>query len=213
MGLFDSIFSGGREGAARAMRRGQEAGMQEARSAFADEQGFVNPNLPAFGGMTAQEAMLDPNKFYSNIMGGYEMSPAARRQMGEEQEAIRNAAAASGMSGSTDAAMMAGRAARDFSADDMQRYYQNQMGIFNQGLGRGDRLASFRDLMGQRLQQGQIGIGQANAMQQLGRGAGLQSALGTALYGLQGLSGGFQAPQQGGGSQGLMTLAQLLGGM
>lgn len=223
MGLFDDVFGGGAGSAAHAQKKAQQRAMEEYQGAWGDEQGYLNPQLGGrFGGMTAQQAMLDPNQFYSNIMSGYEMSPAAQREMASGQEALRNQMAAAGLSGSSNAMRDAAHFARDFTSNDMQRYFQNQMGIFGQGMGIGNNLASFRDLLGQRMGQGRIGIGQAEAQGALSRGQALQNAIATGIGAFGGgmgygpYSGGLQGAFQGMGfmptqSQGLQGLAQLLG--
>lgn len=228
MGLFDDVFGGGAGAAAHRQKKAQQRAMEEYQGAWADEQGYLNPQLGgAFGGQSAMQAMLDPNQFYSNIMSGYEMSPAAQRELASQEEAIRNAAAAGGMGGSSDLAQQASQYAGQFTSDDMQRYFQNQMGIFGQGMGVGQNLASYRDLMGQRMGQGRIGIGQAEAQGALARGQALQSGLATGigalsggLYGVPGgAAGGFQGALQGAGlapvqnQGGLQALAKIMGGL
>lgn len=197
MGLFDDIFSGGKQAAAQRLGKGQQRAMEEYQGAWGDERGYLNPQLGgAFGNQDAMHAMLDPNQFYSNMMQGYEMSPAAQREMQAGEGAIGNAMAAQGMGGSSQAAQDASQYAHQFTSDDMQRYFQNQMGIFGQGMGAGQNLASYRDLMGQRMGQGRIGIGQADAMNALGRGSNTQQGLMAALaaaggaYGVPGMGAG-----------------------
>lgn len=205
MGLFDDIFSGGAGAAARAQKKGQQRAMEEYQGAWGDEQGYLNPMLGGgFGNQNAMQAMLDPNQFYQNMMQGYQMSPAAEREMGAGEEAIRNAAGASGMAGSSDLAQQSAGYARDFTSDDMQRYFGNQMGIFGQGLGMGQNLASYRDLLGQRMGQGRLGIGQAEGQAALAGGQGLQNALATGMSAIGGAMGympggatGFQGAMQG----------------
>lgn len=191
MGLFDDVFGGGRVSAARDMRHGQEAAMGEYRSAYQDEMGFLNPTMGGrFGGQHLFDAMMDPQGFYNTMMGGYEMSPAAQRELEQGESGVRNAMAAQGMSGSSQAARDAAGYARDFTSNDMQRYFQNQMGILGQGMGLGGTLAGTRDTLGQRLGQGQIGISQANAMEHMGRARGIQNALATGIGAAAGAFGG-----------------------
>lgn len=221
MSLFDDLFGGGKQAAAKRLKKGQQRAMEEYQNTWNEEKGYLNPQLGgAFGNQDAMTAMLDPNQFYSNIMSGYEMSPAAQREMASQEEAMRNAAAAGGMSGSSDLAQQSAQYAGQFTSDDMQRYFQNQMGIFGQGMGVGQNMASYRDLLGQRMGQGQIGKSQADAMQALGRASGLQSGaaflFGSDLFPQaggqqrgQGQAG--QAGGQGNKTGALMSLAKAMG--
>ena len=81
MGLFDDIFGGGQQGAARQMRHGQQAAMGEYQSGYGDEMGFLNPQLSeGMGGRGLFQSLMDPVAFQNQIMSQYQESPGAIRE-------------------------------------------------------------------------------------------------------------------------------------
>jgi len=73
--------------------------------------------------------MGDTNGFYNSIMNNYQESPMARYQQQQGVRAGQNAASASGLTGSTPFAQQLQQNAQNISSQDMQRFFDNQMGI------------------------------------------------------------------------------------
>lgn len=78
--------------------------------------------------------MLNPKDFYNRMMQGYEMSPEAKFQMQQGQDAMKNAASASGTLGSGDFSKQMMDYSQNLASRDRQNYFDRIMGIFNQGL-------------------------------------------------------------------------------
>lgn len=73
--------------------------------------------------------MGDTNGFYNSIMSNYNESPLARVQQQQGVRAAQNMGSASGLSGSTPLMQQAQQNAQNISSQDMQRFFDNQMGI------------------------------------------------------------------------------------
>lgn len=73
--------------------------------------------------------MGDTNGFYNSIMNNYNESPMARFQQQQGMRAAQNMGSASGLTGSTPLMQQAQQNAQNISSQDMQRFFENQMGI------------------------------------------------------------------------------------
>lgn len=73
--------------------------------------------------------MADPQAYFNSIMGGYNESPYAKYQQQQGMNASTNAASASGLTGSTPFQLQAQQNAQNISSKDMDKYFQDIMGI------------------------------------------------------------------------------------
>ena len=115
--------------------------------------GYLDPyNQAGQKGLGNWQAMLqkmsDPQAFVNNILSGYKMSPAAQMQLQQGQNAISNAASASGMLGSSAFGGNMAQYAEGLTANDMQNYLNNILGVNR------DVLGGYRDISGMGLQAG-----------------------------------------------------------
>lgn len=178
MGMFDDIFGGGQQGGARQMRHGQQEAMGQYQSAYDDEMGYLNPNMGAgFHGLSLHDAMMNPGQFQNDLMGQYSESPQYQMQREAAEQAARNQMAASGLGGSTLGVQASGMAGQQGAAAGQQQYLQNAMSTLGMGMGLGGQMAGYRDQLGQRLGQGEIGMGEARAAELMGRAKGRQGFL------------------------------------
>jgi hypothetical protein len=130
---------------------------------------FYNAGVGALGGYQDWlSGMKDPTAFINRLMGSYQESPFARNQQTQALRAAQNMGSASGLTGSTPLQLQAQQNASNISAQDMNSWLQNVLGIntmYGSGLG---------NLIGR-------GQGSADVMSNLfGRGG---EALGEAAYG------------------------------
>jgi hypothetical protein len=94
---------------------------------------FFNAGKDAIGGYQDWlNGMKDPQAFYNKTMSGYQQSPMAKQQLDQTMNAGNNYASAAGLSGSTPMTQFAQQSAKDISSQDMDKYFQNMMGISNQ---------------------------------------------------------------------------------
>lgn len=77
------------------------------------------------------DEMGNGENFYNNTMAGYNESPLARIQQQQAVRAGNAMGSESGLSGSTALTNYMQQNARDISSQDMQKYYNNRMGINN----------------------------------------------------------------------------------
>lgn len=74
----------------------------------------------------------DPSGFINNMMGQYQISPYAKFQMQQGQNAANNAASASGMLGSTPFMQASQDYARNIASQDQNQWLQNVLGVNTQ---------------------------------------------------------------------------------
>jgi hypothetical protein len=148
MSLFDSVtdfFSGGKQSGYGDMMKYLQQGMGEMKDYTNQANNLLNPyrdaGLGQLGGLQqAIGRMMDPNSFNNWLMKGYQTSPQAQNAINVGTQNSLNAANASGMLGSSDMMKEINQNSQQTAANDMQRYFQNQMGIYNQGLGQANHL-------------------------------------------------------------------------
>ncbi len=125
-------------------------------------------------------SMSNPSQFINNLMQNYQQSPNATYQMAQGQRANNNAAAASGMLGSTPFQQQSQQTAQGISSADMNQWLQNALGVNSQALqGYGNEMQMGQNATNSLLNQygqyntnmGQLAYGQANAQNQnMGQG-------------------------------------------
>lgn len=148
MGMFDSLtdfFSGGKESGYGDMLGYLGQGTDQMKDYTNQANQLLSPYRDAgmgqLGGLQqAIQQMMNPADFNKWIMSSYQQSPQAQNAIKVGTQNSLNAANASGMLGSSDMMREIDQNAQQTAANDMQRYFQNQMGIYNQGLGQSNRL-------------------------------------------------------------------------
>jgi|GEM_PF-2695379 len=105
--------------------------------------------------MQALQPYADPSQMYSQIMGGYQTSPAAQFQQQEGLKQLQNAMESRGMAGSGQEMKDVLGYSQGLASQDMQQYLQNILGMGQTYLGGEAGL-------------GQIGLGAAGQMGQFG---------------------------------------------
>lgn len=78
--------------------------------------------------------MNDPQGFYHKLASGFQASPGYQYQVNQGENAINNAAAAGGMSGSPEHQLHAGQMANNLANQDFNGYMNRVGGYFGQGL-------------------------------------------------------------------------------
>lgn len=204
-GFIGNLISGGGSSGYGAMGNEIQQGINSLNQQYGYGQKVLQPweqqGLNAFGQYgSAINSMANPSQFYSNIMNQYQMSPAAQFQEQQGQQAMNQAAAASGTLGSGGAQKALDQYSQGVAAQDQNQYFGNVMGINNQYLG------------GLQNQYG-TGFGAANALNEnymnLGNNlAQMYGNLGQAQYGAdQSMYGGLQGLLGAAGGTGLMKQA------
>lgn len=120
---FAQFFSGLGHQSARPYAEGQREYDKYAGPWSQAGRGAINP----FTNRINQ--MGDTNGFYNSIMNNYNESPMARFQQQQGMRAAQNMGSATGMTGSTPLMQQAQQNAQNISSQDMQRFFENQMGI------------------------------------------------------------------------------------
>lgn len=139
MNFFD-MFNGGKTNAAESQIDSLNGDVADFRKAATDANAYIDPFYAAGKGqldpyMQNMGAMLDPKKFYADMMSGYQMSPNAQTQMKYGTDSAMAAANASGMRGSSNLLGNVNATSQNIANQDMQQYFQNLMGIHGQGFG------------------------------------------------------------------------------
>lgn len=80
------------------------------------------------------QLLKNPGDFYNQIGKGYQESPGYQFRRDQGLNAINNAAAAGGLAGSQQHQQQAGQLAGNLAEEDYQRYLQQVLGLFGQGL-------------------------------------------------------------------------------
>jgi len=141
--------------------------------------------------MSALGAYKDPTQLYSQIMSGYQQSPAAQFQEQQGLGQLQNVMGAQGLAGSGQEAKDVLQYSQGLSSQDMQQYLNNVLGMGQTYLGGMGGL-------------GQMGYGAAGQMAGLGMQAGQQvGGLSEALANAQALAAQRQA-QSASGMGGLL---------
>ena len=106
-------------------------------------QGFISP-WQQTGSQSLKDlysslmGMQDPTQYYSKVMSGYQMSPAAQQQLKSGQESISSSAASRGLLGSTAQGQNLMNYSQGLTSQDMRNYFGDIMGIggqYRQGMG------------------------------------------------------------------------------
>lgn len=130
MGLFDTVFGGGKRAGGKRARRELQRGYDAAEGRY---QPFYDAGVAEISPYQNYVNQLsDPQQYYADVMSTYEESPLAQLQTEEAIQAANQAAAASGLLGSNALYEdIAQDAQRRYQADQ-QRYLQNVLGIGQQ---------------------------------------------------------------------------------
>lgn len=128
--------------------------------------------------------MADPQAYFNSIMGGYNESPYAKYQQQESMNKSINEASNTGMTGSTPFQLQAQKNAQDISSKDMDKYFQDIMGIntdYMSGLNNlisggehsADVMTQLKNILGAVMGEGSYkqGIGNQNSFNSLISGA------------------------------------------
>lgn len=99
-------------------------------------QPYVDTGMQSMGILADQYGNLvsDPNAMYNQIMGGYDTSASYQAQKKEMTGEASNTAAAGGFTGTTTDIYNQESIINDLMSQDMQKYYQNVLGMYDTGL-------------------------------------------------------------------------------
>jgi len=129
---------GGQE-ASEDLQKSLQQSMALQKQYLGQAQGYMQPfygagqdALKQLQGMFSQ--MQDPQKFYQQMMSGYQTSPQAQLQMSQAQKAANQSAAASGMLGSGAEQKGLAGYAQQLTSADQQQWLNNMMGIHSQAI-------------------------------------------------------------------------------
>ena len=96
---------------------------------------FVNEGKTAGGILQGEYGkQLDPTTFMDQIMQHYNQSAGAKYKTDLLGRGIGSTAAAGGIAGTPEHQREYGQMASDISSEDMQKYFDNTMGIYNNGI-------------------------------------------------------------------------------
>ncbi len=198
LGGIGSIVSGFNSGAKQAQQYNQQ-GMQNQQQQYDQGLGYLNPYQQAGTQALGQyqgylNQFQDPNQYYNNVMSNYQQSPAAQFQIQQGEQSANRAAAAGGNVGTPAEQKALMQYSQGVSNQDMQQYFNNQMGISNQyGQGLGNLMNQGFGAAGQ-MNQNRMGLGDAigNWYQNMGQNAMYgQQAQNQGLFGgIGGILGG-----------------------
>ncbi len=109
---------------------------------------YINAGQGALGkvGPEYDKLMADPNELIKRIGGGYQESPGYQWRKDQGLNAIQNAQAAGGMTGTGQHQQMAGELAGNLANQDYNNYMNQALGLYGAGLQGNQGLAE----MGQR---------------------------------------------------------------
>lgn len=91
------------------------------------------PNLKGISG-EYEKMYQDPNAIIARIGAGYKESPGYKWRLGQGENAITNAAAAGGMTGTGQHQQQAGELAENLANQDYQDYLAKALGLYSGGL-------------------------------------------------------------------------------
>lgn len=193
------VFGGGQQEGYEELMKMLQQGMGEMKGYTNEANALLSPYRDIGMGQTnfLQQAianMSNPNEFYNKMMSGYQESPMATRQRQMGTNDALAAASASGMTGSSDLLSQINQQSQNISNQDQQKYFNNMMGINNQGLGMAQNLYN-------------TGYGATGQM------SGNLSSLARAVADMYGQMGQAKMGQAQAGNQGLMGMLGGLGGL
>lgn len=150
MGFLDSLFGGGKDDYNNPADKAKpyldqvpgEVGqyynpyINSGRQALGQNQNEYNALLGGRGDLQSilMQLLKNPGDFYNQIGQGYQESPGFQFRRDQGLNAINNAAAAGGLAGSQQHQQQAGQLAGNLAEEDYQRYLQQVLGLFGQGL-------------------------------------------------------------------------------
>lgn len=188
-----NFFSGGKQQGAEDLERMLREGLGEMKGYGQQGIGYLSPFRDAGLGQlgTLQQAiarMTNPNQFFGDMMKGYQESPMATQQRQAGLNDSLAAASASGMTGSSDLMRQINEQSQRISNQDQQQYFNNLMGINNQGLGMsqglyntgfgaGGNMANIMSNLGQAIAQMYGQIGQAQNMGAQAKAGGISNLI------------------------------------
>lgn len=156
--------------------------------------GFLSPYQQAGVGALGNFASFNqnyanPTQAYNNIMGNYQMTPAAQFQMQQMNKNMQNQQAAGGITGSPAAMKDMNQYDQGLVSQDQQQYLQNVLGIGNtytnnlsqmmgEGLGAAQGMNQNRMQLGGDLSQLYQNMGMAGMYGNQAMGSGIGSLLG-----------------------------------
>lgn len=210
MGLFDSVFGGGKEAAAKEARKGVQRGMEAAKKYEGSAEQSFSPYTSSAQDILNQYRQAlgqgaDPGAFINQLMGQYQMSPQVQAQIDAGTRAANAAAAAGGMLGSSGTQQNIASYAQGLRSQDLQNFLNNALGIRSQYLGglggleqqgftSAEDLANLREQLAQQMMQGEQYKGQLRGAQKMAHGGMLGGLMGAGL----GIAGSlFGMPQLG----------------
>jgi hypothetical protein len=99
-------------------------------------QPYINMGRQTMPGLQQQytQLMNNPQGLYNQLSQGYTKSPGYDFRMQQGQQAIGNAQAAGGMSGTSQHQMLGGQLAQKMAGDDFQNYLSSVLGMYGSGL-------------------------------------------------------------------------------
>lgn len=208
MGIMDSVFSGGKQQAGQDLKQGYEQANQYLQpyydggtqdyNTYRGRVAGQGQQLDQYGNPANQfwnNASLNPDNYYDQLMGGYSESPMAKNEQANAMRAANQGAAASGLLGSGAYFNGLQQNAADISSRDMQNYYnnilsandrqfgyaQNFQGQQNDYMNRMRGLADIGYYSAGQMGQNAIGAAQAQAQSDEGEGDMWGNMLGTGL--------------------------------
>lgn len=89
-----------------------------------------------------KQLMQNPQAVMDMLSKGYKQSPGYANRLGAGEQAITNSAAAGGMLGTGEHQTNAGKFAENFASDDYNKFMEQIMSLFGQGIGGSQTLAN-----------------------------------------------------------------------
>jgi hypothetical protein len=182
------------------MARQIQQAMEEQRRLTGQANDLIRPWYDAGRGNLGEyqqnyKNLMNP-EFIEKLSGRYQMSPHAQFQMKQGQDAITNAASASGNLNSGQFGRNMGNYAQDITSRDQNQWLDRMLGQYNQGLGHQQGMVNTGGQYGSQMGQNLIGMGDRNMQAMMGaqnaRMQGNQAREGgwaSLLGGLSGLGG------------------------
>ncbi|OGO93508.1 MAG: hypothetical protein A3F10_05650 [Coxiella sp. RIFCSPHIGHO2_12_FULL_42_15] len=202
MGWFDDLFSGGQRNAYKDLQSHIQQGLNTRQNYWNQANQTMAPYLQA-GNQGVNQFQNYLTEFGKNLqsgdwMKGYQESPFAKFQTQEALHAGNQAAAASGMLGSSGHQENSMKLAQNIASGDMQNYFNQllaQQGLYQQGLsnltnmgyGAANQLGNWAMNTGNGIANDYSASGVARANQDMARANGMNAFLG----GVGGLIGSF----------------------
>lgn len=178
MNPIDLFFGGGEKEAAKYQAKGAKALRQSLEQAKQYPTPFYNAGTQALQDyQTTISPAANPTQFYENILGSYNISPAAQRRLKLGLDQLQGRAAATGGLGSGQLRQDMEDYIQEILGADQQQYLHDILGI------RGDYLSNLGNLMNYGYGAGTQLLGQTNSIggaNQAYYGARANQALATA---------------------------------